>query len=604
MSSWLIELSFGPVQGFIAAARSSRDLWTGSRLLSGIARAAGRSLLESGAELVYPVESRVLGENPDENSNLSNVLLARLEAETPEEVGRAAANAQQAARAWLKQEADIALMDWLAAGVKVRDDIWHRQVDDAIESYAAWSRIEGDDYRAAYDRTKGALAARKNTRDFAPMFPRGQERLGFGIPKSSLDGVRESVLPPGRGRFPKRFHVSPGEQLDALGCVKRVADRSERFTALSRLAADGWLKMLAASERDALSVAYEPLVNAQYATRAKGNAGAYGIFPYDAGLLFPERLEAAATDAKQDGDAEGALLLDRLRDVLRPLWRKHGQPCPYAAVVMADGDRMGAFIDKARSQAQHNAISAAIAEFSDAVPATVREHGGHCLYNGGEDVMALFPLAGVIEGARALSALFDRHMQAVVRDLLGQAPAPDDLPSLRVGAAVCHVQEPLGVIRQRGDDAEKFAKGEAGLGTQGNALGLQLHVRAGHVVPWRARFDEAGEFEQLQAWRDAFAEGRMPGKLPYRIRQAWLAGRQAGLDSEVIALEVKRVLLQATRAGGADALDAALIDALLVRAQHLEDANDPTGHGRLVDELILARWLAARSTRDLGREDA
>lgn len=225
MSAWLIELSFGPVQGFIAAARNSRDLWTGSRLLSGVARAAGQSLLDAGAELIYPVPSRVRGDKPEENSNLSNVLLACVEADTEAAVARMAQAAQQAARTWLQEQADHAFQVWTDKGVALRKGIWQRQVENTLESFGVWSRID-DDYRAAYDRTKAALGARKNTRDFAPMFAPGQPQLGFGIPKSSLDGVHESVLPENRKRFPRRFHVSPGEQLDAMGCIKRVADRS------------------------------------------------------------------------------------------------------------------------------------------------------------------------------------------------------------------------------------------------------------------------------------------------------------------------------------------------------------------------------------------
>ena len=41
---YLLALSLGPVQEFIAAARKTRDLWFGSELLSGAARAAALSL--------------------------------------------------------------------------------------------------------------------------------------------------------------------------------------------------------------------------------------------------------------------------------------------------------------------------------------------------------------------------------------------------------------------------------------------------------------------------------------------------------------------------------------------------------------------------------
>ena len=60
MSRWLLQVSFGPVQGFIASARRSRDLWAGSYILSKIARAAADSLIEANASLIYPTQAAVL----------------------------------------------------------------------------------------------------------------------------------------------------------------------------------------------------------------------------------------------------------------------------------------------------------------------------------------------------------------------------------------------------------------------------------------------------------------------------------------------------------------------------------------------------------------
>lgn len=607
MSTWLLEISLGPVQGFIAAARRSRDLWAGSFLLSECARAAGKALLAANAELVYPVADRVQASNDDENSNLSNVLLACVDADDAAAVARLARDAQAAARARLQEEASRALHAWRSAGVAIREDLWAGQVADALETFAGWCRIDGGDYRQAYDRAKAALGTRKNTRDFAPMFATGQQHLGFGVPKSSLDGLRESVLPKGRAQFPLKFGVGPGEQLDALGCIKRVLGRQERFTALTRMAADGWLQALSEDERAKLRAAYEPLVAAGHATRCDGNAGCHADFPYDAALLYPERLEAARATAAKDareGGMDARKDLNALGQVLRPLWEAHGQPCPYAALVVADGDRMGRFIDKARNAEQHSAISRAIAAFADQVPAIARRFRGHAIYNGGEDLLVLFPLAGVVAGSRALAAEFTQAMQPVVNQLLGATPHPHDLPTLRVGAAICHVLEPLGLIRQHGDAAEKFAKGEAGAEGQGNALGIQLHVRAGHVVAWRARFDQREDFASLQSWVDRYTQGTLPGKLAYRIRQAWLHGRESALDADIIELEVARAVEHASQRGGAQAIGNEVVEQIGRRAKRWQSPADPTGHGTLIDEMVLARWLSARSAKDLGREDA
>lgn len=49
MTQYVLTLSIGPVQEFIASARRSRDLWSGSWLLSEMAKAAAKSLFEAGA---------------------------------------------------------------------------------------------------------------------------------------------------------------------------------------------------------------------------------------------------------------------------------------------------------------------------------------------------------------------------------------------------------------------------------------------------------------------------------------------------------------------------------------------------------------------------
>lgn len=54
MTQYVLTLSIGPVQGFIASARRSRDLWSGSWLLSEMAKAAAKSLFEAGAQMVFP----------------------------------------------------------------------------------------------------------------------------------------------------------------------------------------------------------------------------------------------------------------------------------------------------------------------------------------------------------------------------------------------------------------------------------------------------------------------------------------------------------------------------------------------------------------------
>ncbi len=593
MSQHLLELSFGPVQSFIASARRSRDLWAGSYMLSEIARAAGMALIGHGAELIYPAIGRVQQDNPDEDSNLSNILLARLpEGTAPHAIAEVAI---AAGKQWLADQSVEAIKKWNQAGVALRQNLWQLQIDDAIEAYAAWASLDDDTgYRNAYDRLKATFAARKNTRDFGPLRLPSPE-LGR-VPKNSFDGLRESVLPetmPARAR--RRFGLSQGEQLDALGAIKRVLGKKERFTALSRLAAHDWLTSLDPDQRQTLTKVYAPLVDLDLATRASHPA--FRDFPYDGGLLYPERLAREKASAQDDADALAAL--DDLERALKTLWRQHGRPNPYAALVVADGDKMGAFVDQAKSAQDHAGITRAVAAFADRVPLIASEHAGQSVFNGGEDLTVMLPLSQVIAGSRALAESFDQAMADVARRLLGERYAAER-PTLRVGVALCHVLEPLGVIRHRANAAEKFAKGEEGGNRQGNALGLVLHIRAGHEIGVRIRFDDPDGFAALAEWQQAYAQGEFPGRLAYDTRAIALDSHARGLPPGVGAAEFKRLLDRARERGGEKSIPDPRRAVLEQRAGRLRDtADDPTGLMRLAGELILARWLSAKTARDL-----
>jgi CRISPR-associated protein Cmr2 len=127
----------------------------------------------NGGKLIFPATTKA--------ENVANVILAELPDGDPKEVARKAREAAQ--ERWL-QFADDA---WSEASEVIRQDIWNEQVDDVIEFYAAWV-TRSDNYKKDREKVMGLLAGRKSFRDFQPANGRA------GVPKSSLDGQRESVL--------------------------------------------------------------------------------------------------------------------------------------------------------------------------------------------------------------------------------------------------------------------------------------------------------------------------------------------------------------------------------------------------------------------------
>ena len=608
MPRFLITLSLGPVQSLIADARRTRDLWCGSWLLSEAARAAARTLHERHPGcLIFPCP-----DNPDEDlerqdaareaANIANVL--RAEVALPDHAAVLALCDEVKRAAALRVE-ELGERARQQLGSHVREEVWRTQIDDILETFAAWVEIaDGDDgYHAASKRLGATLNARKATRDFQPC-----SRLTVaGLPKSSLDGARETVLPDWPAEEPARvkLRLSPREQLDALGVIKRLAGDAEQFTALPRIAADSWIEQLTPGQQRRLQAAYKPLVEAGYATRVRGNADAYAALPFDGHLLYPSRLENALTQGReQQASRAGSTRIHALKafqQCITEIARERtdgeqpvGIPVPYAAILKADGDRMGQLLSRARSADESRKISRALHRFASSVRRIVRDHRGHAVYAGGDDVLALLPLERAPDCARRLAHAFSEHLNTTAT---GMGLADDECPTLSVGLGIGYVIEPLGALRALAERAEQHAKGDA-TQTQRNALAILLKIRSGAELRWRAQWGDAKAFEALSRFTAAYRTGELPTRAAYDLRDTdRRLARLRDVEDEIARgmrnAEVDRMLDRARRDGGGETISPELRDLIRDRA-------DRQPLDELADTLIIARWLSARTANEVG----
>ncbi|UOP04599.2 type III-B CRISPR-associated protein Cas10/Cmr2 [Conchiformibius kuhniae] len=629
MNQYILILSVGPVQGFIAAARRSRDLWCGSWLLSEIAKAAAKHLQDAGAEMIFPSVSHDAGcLNEGSDFSVGNKIQVRCECADGDAVTALGNAAAAAAKRRFRNLAADALKKLGKDADKLRSELWAQQLDDYVEVQFAWARENGD-YREACQKAARLLVGRKATRDFAPAFARSADDERYMLPKSSLDGARETVLlKEKQTTLPKEKQISRSlrqklglkfsEQLDCAGVVKRMGGDSEQFTPITRVAADSWLRELPKDVLKTLREAYEPLVANGLATRVRGNQGVYQDFPYDGQFLYRSRLDAAIANAKkgekssddaaekQDFASERADL-QSFEKTVKTVWETHGEPCPYWVMLLADGDRMGALLDKAETMAQHQEITEKLSEFAGSVPETLREHHGHCIYAGGDDVLGLLSLRDAVKCAEVLKDAFAEKLAGVAENL---GVAADKSPSLSVGLAICHIQTPLGNVRALAKRAEKTAKGDdCAENVQRNALGITLAVRSGSTLDWRARWDDQdASLDAITRWVEDYGKGILSSRIAYDCRQIFIhtdfpmlsdsPPSDADLKKnnedlkKIRAAEFKRMLEKARSPNGGE-LDAGLKERLLQRFEQVNDLQ------KMATELIVARWLSAKTQRDL-----
>lgn len=603
MATYLLTLSLGPVQSMIEAARRTRDLWCGSWLLAECAKAAALVLHQQQKGcLIFPClsdEALQPSDKPkDDDANIANILRAELDLADEEAVRTLVDQAKIAASSRLAELCELARRD--LGGLPFHEDLWEAQKRDILECFAAWVVVKNQDYTAASERLGGLLAARKATRDFMPAASTANGH-GFGIPKSSLDGARESVINVPRNQRQKhqtalrKLGVRGGEELDALAVAKRRAGEVEQFTAYSRIAADAWINTLTPTQRQNIAAAYESLVKVELATRVKGNAGIYQPLPYDAQLVFGFRLD----NAKATASAAEKPLLQYLRHALHGL----DEPVPYAVLLKADGDRMGELLGKAKNAEQSRQISQALHGFAQLVRGIVRQYRGRAIYAGGDDVLALLPLESAVDCAAALADAFKAAMNDIAEEM---GVSATERPTLSIGLGIGHLVEPLGRLRARADEAEQFAKGNS-TDTPRNALSIQLGIRSGLEIRWRCRWNEgAGKsadcegVKALKTYIDAYRAKTCPSRLSYELRDiavrlAWANTKHTPLP-DIHAAELSRTLSRARQRGGEGDLPLALQTFVAARAKLI-------GLAALADELMIARWLSARTAADIGSLD-
>ena len=504
---YLVQISIGPVQSFIAASRKTRDLAVGSRVLGKIAESVAAYLESAGAGLIFPGSS---------SSPAANVLLFTFEGDA----GDICAGARKVAEACLQELVQDAAS---RAGRLVDSAIDLKEHSSKfLEWFAAWVPIEGGGhagYASARRRVGGLMASRKAFRDFgsAPAEPR---HGGFGRPKSPFDPGYCGVLKLGDGWKVSRgsdIRVKEREHLDAIGLVKRFGQLSvdkNRFSSTRKIAISSELqKDLGLMEK------LEDLWK---------------------GLSPEERSEFDIGDFVF-GDTEE--LPEHIRENLRAAMSgSKVRKRPYYAILHADGDSMGVVLDKVAEklgEEGHREVSRLLGEFATHVGKLVTKHHGELVYAGGDDVLALAPLDVSVTLAKEIRELFVRTLGDWAAKEVGMSP------SLTMGVAAVHINENLQAAVEFSRELERLGKTLVINGSAKNSIVIGAKPRGGGPIYCAGHWDE-GICEDFDAAMNALdsKNGSIPRGLPYELRTLSEELENVGSDKHfpgLVASEVQRV---------------------------------------------------------------
>lgn len=612
---YLLSISIGPVQDFIATARRSRDLWFGSWLLSEVSKAAAKKIaVDCGFDaLVFPSVENDDDLNPvnynEQGAKISgsdfsvvNKIVALIETEPQQlcegDESRKIKGIRQAMQDRIEQIREQAYKG--LKRIHIDEHAAKKQVTDLIEFYWAAYPVLDDlsDYAVAREEAEALLAARKNLRNFEQVATDTSSETGWGSnrPKSSLDGLRETVIRKvayeelSKEKLREQVGVRQGEQLCGIGLLKRRGNRrgDGSFFSTSHVAALPLLEQLTQKDRAKAKAAADQyicqlaglmgiidpgqaalVVIPEESLRAMRNK--VGFVPdraskkqhevfgcWDGHLLFEERL----AEFFEDDDA-GRHNLGKAKLALKNFLAQNlngERPKPYFALLHADGDRMGEAIDLRQTKGDHQEISACLSRFAKDVKIIVEEeHDGSLVYSGGDDVLAFVPLHNALFCARVLADKF-RQALAEFKNKDGKSP------TLSVGIAVGHHLDPLQDTLELARQAEKVAKSRV---PGKNALAIIVSKRSGADWLLKGSWDKQGESDPLSDRLNWLIYLLLANELPrgvgYELRDA---ARRLPEMGEALRAEAMRIIGRKRRRGGEGRLTKAVFAKL---SEYLND---------------------------------
>ncbi|MBO6102861.1 MAG: type III-B CRISPR-associated protein Cas10/Cmr2 [Opitutales bacterium] len=531
--NFLTTIQIGPVQDFIAASKITRDLWSGSFLLSYIMAGIIHKAKESDKNtIIFPNADGVcapkilkLFDSPfdallSESFNgsfakkqiekecfipsLPNKLLLRIESESGEGAKKILEGLSAAAKRVLARVGEKFIREDSPCGKYLDRNKFMAQTENFLEIY--WGAVElKDDFGADYGRLNEYIAGVKNTRIF-----RNYLENGRGLSWSAKTSEAKRGLNKKDGLSGKDENVI------------------EDPVSLSRV--DEFKNLLRGNENMSAISLIKRLWHILYLSEIYGASEAFKM---------PSTYSIANTNPDND---------DTFLDVSDDFGRVADKSRGYYAVIKFDGDHIGEWVSGAKNAGGD--IKDYLGNFSKALSSfagggaksaqeIIKNFKGKLIYAGGDDVLALAPaiykdngVKTVLDCAKSLHAAFAGiDLSNISRDKFEAS----------CGVAIGHCKMPLQDVIKEAGLAEADAKNLYGR----NSVAIHILKRNGESVNCGVKFagETGGEEKTFEFFGKMLSED-VPSKLPYDFIKVLKLYASLGSESEKDAAPCPKELIQ------------------------------------------------------------
>ncbi|MFM9947497.1 MAG: type III-B CRISPR-associated protein Cas10/Cmr2 [Saprospiraceae bacterium] len=490
--SHLFIFTIGPVQSFIAQARKTIDLSTGSRLLSTLCNVAVKAAKGAQIELIFPVFQKEMESAP-------NRFIGRIQESDKKKLAEIGKEIEDAVRDAFRDIA-IEVLQMIPDGNRSPqfEQQYLRQVENHLDIYWLFYPENENGYYRAYHEMEARLGAIKNIRTFHQYAETGR--------KCSLDGERNALL---FGEYANEKHLElnhavminaddvwmgKNEGLSAISFIKR----NHRFGSKKR---PSFISTAGVAMMDYV----EANINKEYYS-------AYKIL-FNGGRQFDEQL------CYQENLTEKYFEKQGLQNVLKKTELAHIQAKhksvfgevelpKYYALLVFDGDYMGKIVGgdvlkethRNNLQAFQTEVSKLLTNYAGIASAYLQEPLGQVVYAGGDDFMGFINLSSLFDALNKLRTDFDKEVNQKLlltfQDQLDESRQAFSF-SFSAGLVIAHYKSPLHFVLQKARDMEKQAK-NAGR----DRLGIAVMKHSGEaneaIVPWALKDGQSESLAHLK----------------------------------------------------------------------------------------------------------
>ncbi|BBO79932.1 hypothetical protein DSCO28_04980 [Desulfosarcina ovata subsp. sediminis] len=512
MGKKYFHFTIGPVQGFVAQARRTRDFWAGSFILSLLSAIAVKAVAaQKYSKILFPaadqnfigwLEGNEMGPRPEQGA-----VPNRFKAEVDVQIFQPQLVIDTVNAAWCALSEIIYKNDVAEYAATETEQIWNRQVSTFWEMSWVIADNKGD---------SAILDQRKNWRAHLPPDEPGVKCMMMdGL--QELSGAISPVMPHGnhlkqfwkklreQGKKGMKSDLRADEHLCAIGFIKRRFPRyfeemncpmpngwqlkgwqvdSGRPSA-PFMAAVRWLEKVLkkAQQSDTVKTKLEDFHDKAFKLTEEYGEWENNIrciketnLPQiwkalDGNVFFESALENKNVFENQEQAKE-------VKTMLKALRRSADMPqvTPFYAVLVMDGDSLGVQMSSLEKQTP---ITEGLKTFTTGVSRIVYEKNGFLIYAGGDDVLAVLPLEDSIDCALSIRQFYETcfHGKEVKTTLSGSI-------------VYAHIKMPLArVLKNAHKLLDEVAKDACGR----DSLAIQVLKPGGVNVQWAMPWEKAWE---------------------------------------------------------------------------------------------------------------